>query len=247
MTTRSGPRTAREAERALRAARILDTAGATLVTWGYDKITMEDVARRTNIGKGTVYLHFPTKEALFSMVLVRAQIEVGAHLIHRFREDPEAILPSAVARELYLSQDRWPVIRALLTGDTATLGSMITAVGETRGDLIENRARVVLAYIGLLRGHGLLRDERTVEEQNYMFASTVLGALATPTLLEQQSYPVPDTATRADILADTVRRTLEISAGPEALLAARDEVLPLFDGLLATARDVLAEYLPATR
>ncbi|WP_017587528.1 TetR/AcrR family transcriptional regulator [Nocardiopsis ganjiahuensis] len=247
MTTRSGPRTAREAERAKRAARILDAAGDLLVAWGYTKITIEDVARRAGVGKGTVYLHFPTKEALFSVVLVRTQLEVGNHLLERFREDPRAILPSSIAREIHLAQERWPILKALLTSDTSTLGSMITAVNETRGDLIEGRARVMLAYTELLRGHGLLRDERTAEQQNYVFVSSVLGALATPPLLELQSYPLPDSATRADILAETVHRALESPASPEALLAARDEVLPLFDALLATARDVLAEYLPATR
>ena len=246
MTTRSGPRTAREAERARRAARILDVAGDLLVTWGYTKITMEDVARRADVGKGTVYLHFPTKEALFSTVLMRIQIEVGTHLLERFREDPAAILPSSIAREVHLAQERWPILRSLLTGDSTTLGSMITAVREERGDLIRGRARVMLSYTELLRSHGLLRAERTAEQQNYVFVSSVLGSLATQPLLELQSYPVPDFATRADILADTVHRALEAPASPEALLAARDEILPLFDALMATARDVLAEHLPPT-
>ena len=244
MTTRSGSRTVRETERARRATRILDVAGELLVTWGYTKITMEDVARRADVGKGTVYLHFPTKETLFSTVLVRTQIEVGTHLIERFREDPAAVLPSSIAREIHLAQERWPILKALLTSDNTTLGSMITAVGEERGDLIRGRARVMLTYTELLRSHGLLRAERTAEQQNYVFVSTVLGALATPPLLELQSYPLPDFATRAEILADTVHRALESPASPEALLAARDEILPLFDALLVTARDVLAEYLP---
>lgn len=244
MTTRSGPRTAREEERARRATRILDTAGELLVTWGYTKITIEDVARRANVGKGTVYLHFPNKEALFSLVLVRTQLEVGTHLLELFRERPEAILPSSIARDIYLAQDRWPILRALLTSDTATLGSMISAVNENRGGLVRDRARVMLSYTELLRSHGLLRGERTAEQQTYVFVSSVLGALSTPALLELQSYPVPDPVTRADILADTVHRTLESPASPEALLAARDEVLPLFDALLAKARGSLAEYLP---
>ena len=133
MTTRSGSRTDREAERARRAARILDVAGQLLVTWGYTKITMEDVARRADVGKGTVYLHFPTKEALFSTVLVRTQIEVGTHLVERFREDPAAVLPSSIAREIHLAQERWPILKALLTSDTTTLGSFLNVMAPTFG------------------------------------------------------------------------------------------------------------------
>jgi AcrR family transcriptional regulator len=40
-----------------RADRILDAAGDLLLRLGYRKVTIEDVAQRAGIGKGTVYLH----------------------------------------------------------------------------------------------------------------------------------------------------------------------------------------------
>ncbi len=43
---------------------ILDAVDALLATYGYGKMTMDDVARRVGIGKGTIYLHFPSKEEL---------------------------------------------------------------------------------------------------------------------------------------------------------------------------------------
>jgi AcrR family transcriptional regulator len=53
--------------------RVLDAAADLLVRWGYHRVTVEDVARHAGIGKGTVYLHFRTKEALFLTVLLRSQ------------------------------------------------------------------------------------------------------------------------------------------------------------------------------
>src|SRR5699024_2081534 len=50
-------------ETAERADRILEAAGLLLVSWGHRKVTIEDVARRAGVGKGTVYLHFPTKDS----------------------------------------------------------------------------------------------------------------------------------------------------------------------------------------
>jgi AcrR family transcriptional regulator len=41
---------------------ILDATERLLVRYGYAKMTMEDLAREAGIGKGTIYLHFPSKE-----------------------------------------------------------------------------------------------------------------------------------------------------------------------------------------
>jgi AcrR family transcriptional regulator len=43
---------------------ILNAVDALLAKYGYGKMTIEDVAREVGIGKGTIYLHFPSKEEL---------------------------------------------------------------------------------------------------------------------------------------------------------------------------------------
>jgi AcrR family transcriptional regulator len=43
---------------------ILDAADRLLARHGYRKMTIEDLAREVGIGKGTVYLYFPSKEAI---------------------------------------------------------------------------------------------------------------------------------------------------------------------------------------
>ena len=41
---------------------ILDAADRLLARYGYRKMTMDDLAQEVGIGKGTIYLHFPSKE-----------------------------------------------------------------------------------------------------------------------------------------------------------------------------------------
>src|SRR3954452_1273194 len=41
---------------------ILDAADRLLARYGYKKMTIDDLAREAGIGKGTVYLHFRSKE-----------------------------------------------------------------------------------------------------------------------------------------------------------------------------------------
>jgi len=63
--------------------RVLDTAAELLVRWGYQRVTIDEVARHAGIGKGTVYLHFRTKDALFLTVLLRAHRQIVSAMADR--------------------------------------------------------------------------------------------------------------------------------------------------------------------
>jgi AcrR family transcriptional regulator len=45
-------------------ARLLDAATAAFVEHGADDVSLEEIARRAGVGIGTLYRHFPTREAL---------------------------------------------------------------------------------------------------------------------------------------------------------------------------------------
>ncbi|HTD14730.1 MAG TPA: helix-turn-helix domain-containing protein, partial [Chthoniobacterales bacterium] len=62
-------------KRALRAHRILDAAAQLLERWGYSRVTIDDIAKQADVGKGTVYLHWPNREALFMAVLQRELLQ----------------------------------------------------------------------------------------------------------------------------------------------------------------------------
>ena len=52
-----------------RPAEIVDAALALFTERGFAATRLEDVATRAGIGKGTIYLYFPTKEDLFRAVV----------------------------------------------------------------------------------------------------------------------------------------------------------------------------------
>ena len=51
---------------------VLDAALAVFVEKGYAAAKMDEVARRAGVSKGTVYLYFPSKEALIEAIVRRA-------------------------------------------------------------------------------------------------------------------------------------------------------------------------------
>ena len=54
---------------------ILAAARAQFAHFGFDKVTMEDVAKAVGVVKGSVYYYYPTKESLFRAVIEQEQRE----------------------------------------------------------------------------------------------------------------------------------------------------------------------------
>lgn len=62
-------RARRDADKEARRRELLDAARALFEATSFAEVKMADVAARTGLAKGTVFLYFPTKEALFLALL----------------------------------------------------------------------------------------------------------------------------------------------------------------------------------
>ncbi|WP_225878471.1 TetR/AcrR family transcriptional regulator [Spongiactinospora rosea] len=217
-------------ERERRAERILDAAGELLVAWGYGRVTVDDVARRAGVGKGTIYLHFSTKEGLFLSVLMRAQRRLMANLVDLLRREPVTVMPGELIPHIYRWAHEEPVVRAALLGDPETLGVLARSSAELVGELIAERLRVMEAYLTLLREHGLVRTDQPPEVVRYSLVSIFVGYLTTESMMPAEARP--DVAACADALADVIRSSIETSRAPEATRAVATLAAELFDRLL---------------
>lgn len=70
-----GPKFRRRAE--ARPDEVLDAALALFVEKGFAATRVEDVARRAGLSKGTIYLYFPSKEALLEGLVRRAIVPIA--------------------------------------------------------------------------------------------------------------------------------------------------------------------------
>src|SRR5947208_14875021 len=67
----TAPRSLKEKQRQEREALILQTAEEVLMEKGYYETSIDEIAARVGIAKGTVYLHFPSKEDLVIAIFER--------------------------------------------------------------------------------------------------------------------------------------------------------------------------------
>ena len=66
--------------RAERQAQILDVARNVFVEYGYERATVNEIARRLGIVEGTVFAHFSTKRKLMTQVVQRWYSSVSGEI-----------------------------------------------------------------------------------------------------------------------------------------------------------------------
>jgi AcrR family transcriptional regulator len=205
---------------ATRVERVLDSAAELLVRWGYRRVTIEDVAKHAGIGKGTVYLHFRTKDALFLTVLLRSHHAVVARMAERMERDPAEALPGRSVRSLYRELVEDPVVRPLYLGDPEILGRLAHEAADTLGDIGTRRVEVGRRWFTLLRDAGLMRTDLTVDEQMHVFSAVTTGFFF---LDGMAAAPGPaDPGRRADLLEHALASALEIPGAAPDVEVARD-------------------------
>jgi AcrR family transcriptional regulator len=82
---------------------ILAAATETFARFGFKKTSIDDIARRAGIGKGTVYLHFESKEELFGAVIRRIEVKALADVEANVKQ---ARTPQAKVRAFLEARNR---------------------------------------------------------------------------------------------------------------------------------------------
>jgi AcrR family transcriptional regulator len=205
----------RQSQRHARAERILDVAAQLLQRWGYKRVTIEDIAIQAGIGKGTIYLHWPTREALFNAVLQRELLAAIDGYLNTLRDRPEELLLHRLVQYFWLMASQRPIIRAIFTQDLDTLGLLVQAGDKA---LLAQQYQAFEQYVELLKGARLLRANLTAIEVMYVYRAVTTGFFLAETLIPDQHQP--DFKRKADLLAATFQRAFDIpEPAPRAAVA----------------------------
>jgi AcrR family transcriptional regulator len=225
--------------RSLRAERILDAAADLLQRWGYKRLTMDDVAAAAGIGKGTIYLHWRTRKALFQAVLNREVSRLIADLRAAVEHDPHEALPHHLARTYYLKIMQRPLVLAVFTMDREVLGRLWQHEHQREPHVAELRVE----FVQLLQDRGLMRQDISAQDAAYLFRTLILGYLLAQPFLGNAP---PDRERKADLLALTVQGTLGLEPNPpeEVVSVVADHVRHLFSQ--ATGPQLMAQITDFT-
>jgi AcrR family transcriptional regulator len=131
---------------------LIDAAKAGFAQFGLN-VSLEEIARRAGVGIGTLYRHFPTREAVVEAVY-RREVEQLAEAVPQLLETSPAsealhkwmhlfidyiATKRLIAPSLAVAKDRTPSLYAssleLITGAITTLVKRAVASGEVRKDI----------------------------------------------------------------------------------------------------------------
>jgi len=165
----------RERKRQEKLDHIAQTAHRLFKAHGYDAVTMEQLAVAADVAKGTLYSHFPVKEAVL------------AHWLHmQLEQDLDRLLPLCLAESSFKRG-----MRKLLDASASGLEQhreymlpylryRFTNVGDPQASANDARSDLVRAYFALITAaqkSGELREAQPAERLALFFHFLYLAAV----------------------------------------------------------------------
>ncbi len=197
------PRRSDFSTREERRQHILKIASELILRWGYKKTTIDDIARYVNVAKGTIYLHWKTREELFEDLIMHEWLLVVKNFRDRLSEDPEGATLSNLLKVAALMTFERPLLKALLAGDSEILGDLAhSATGEEVVRMRIDHARLLMQ---IQREQGLIRTDLDLDTQLKMLAAVGMGYFTIDQFLPEQYQFSPGEL--AECMAETIART----------------------------------------
>jgi len=220
------------------AARILAAARELVLKRGVKGLTIAEIAERAHVAKGTVYLHWSTREDLLVGLFARDFLAMVDEFADVITADPDVCRPSrllpAVVR---FSTDR-PFVRALQIEDDDLLGALTQHPRSTK--LRDELGAGALAYAALpvWRQHNLARTDWPLDEQAYALHALLSGFLTAATRQRVLAAVSVDDPARVLAAAATALLGPE-TAGPDDIRATADAAL----AVLTVKREAMLESI----
>ena len=186
---------------------ILDAADRLLARYGYQKMTIDDLAREVGIGKGTVYLHFNSKEdvALSRIDRIIDQLKTEMKNVAGSDQPPVARLRSILMmRVIY----RFDSVQHYTESLNHVLAAIRPALLERRKNYFEAEARILAQVLtdGRRRRDFFFRDAMATARALLTATNSLLPYSLSPQELGKREELERQTALIVDLLIGGLRR-----------------------------------------
>ena len=186
---------------------ILDAADRLLARYGYRKMTIDDLAREVGVGKGTIYLHFSSKEevALSRIDRVIERLKVELNNVARRDETPAARLRQMLMlRVIY----RFDSVQHYTESINQVLAAIRPALLERRKHYFEEEAGILAQVLkeGRQAGDIFFKDALLTARALLTATNSLLPYSLSPTELGERNVLEEQTKRIVDLLLGGLRR-----------------------------------------
>ena len=191
-----------------RAERILDAAAELMLRWGYNKTTIDDIVRVAGVPKGTIYLHWKTREDLFLALMEREYVRLIQDIKQRIASDPEGGTLQGITKHSMLATMKSPLMKAVLLRDADLMGEWMRK--EYASVSYAQQMAQSLALLEHYRARGAVRDDIDVRKMVYMLDAITMGFLVIDKYMPDD-FKYSDEEV-AEMTAEAIQRTFMPSA-----------------------------------
>lgn len=168
-----------------REQRILEAAKTLILRYGYDKTTVSDIAREAGVSKGAIYLHFSSKEDLFSALFEQVALEYVVNWLDMTENDPEGGTFVNIYQHAMVAIVQAPLLQAVVKGDRQVLGNFRLE----RSDWLRMRQQVRKDFVKQMQAVGGIRDDLDPQIIAYVFNVISYGMLTISDVLDESEIP----------------------------------------------------------
>lgn len=157
------PRTTRDA--------ILDATDRLLARYGYKKMTIDDLAKEVGIGKGSVYLHFESKEeiALSHVDRIVERVKSRLFAISESKSSPENRIKKMLIERVLM---RFDSVQHYSQSMNELLGQVRSRLLERRRRYFEEEAKIFARVLAEGKSAGIFRVKDAAETGRTLIDAT---------------------------------------------------------------------------
>ncbi len=188
-----------------REQRILAAAADLIEHYGYDKTSVEEIARAAGVSKGAIYLHFKSKEALFEALLLRDAETAITRFYELIDADPGGVTIFNIYRYTLVVTEELPLMKAVYLNDRRLLGDYLRRLRDT--PLASQMMTFSADFVRHYQDAGLIRRDLDPEMVAYLLIALRNGVFGMDEVVPSEN--VVSISVLGETLAQMLARGLE--------------------------------------
>jgi AcrR family transcriptional regulator len=109
---------------------ILTAAAQLIIRYGYNKLTMTDIADAVGLSRGLIYLHFKSKDEVLEALIAHETLNYGALWLQHIEADPQGGTVASIYRSVVYALNNSPLMAAIVKRDEKTFGKYLRKPGN---------------------------------------------------------------------------------------------------------------------
>lgn len=176
-----------------REQRILDAAADLFVHYGYDKTTVNDIARRAGVSKGAIYLHFDSKDALLEALIIRELMNYAETWLDLLEADPQGGTIGGMYKNSLYALSGNDFMAAIFKRDGRILGNYLRKPDNFFRTLRESQAQSDrFVFVKMMQDAGALRQDIDAKVIAHIMDMLAYGLVGVQDVLPPDSMPPVD-------------------------------------------------------